>query len=179
MFNSDVLDRIAVGVDLANAHGQGLLPGTTVDRPAWIFEAHGYLPPSRTAEWSALTLIAEQVARVLHLVADDHHQAAIAEVNQALSTRAVTPFIEARDDTWVLHLHTPDADFAEGWAAGVAAALAISYSTADADRVGRCDAPACSTLFLDRGRNRQRRFCSLRCQNRSKSTTYRRRRGGP
>lgn len=176
MFNSDVLDRVAVGVDLANARDRGLLPGTTIDRPSWIFEAHGFLPPARATDWRALTLVAEGVAQLLRLVAAGEHQTAVTRVNQELSARAVTPFVEACGDTWVLHLHAPDVHFADGWATGLAAALAISYSTDDAHRVGCCAAQGCAALFLDRGRNRQRLYCSLLCQNRSKSRGYRHRR---
>lgn len=95
MFNSDVLDRVGVGVDLANARDRGLLPGTTIDRPGWIFEAHGFLPPARATDWRALTLVAEGVAQLLRLVAAGEHQTAVTRLNQELSARAVTPFVES------------------------------------------------------------------------------------
>lgn len=174
VFNSDVLDRVAVGIDMANAFGRRALPGIPSTRPTSIFEAHGYKPPTSDADWRAITSLAEQVGEVLHLIAAGNHRAAVDRVNRALSTQQVTPYLEPRPDGWALHFHAPGAGFADGWAGGIGAALAMSLSTAEAHRIGCCSAVGCTNLFLDNGRNRQRRFCSLQCQNRSKSARYRR-----
>lgn len=47
---------------------------------------------------------------------------------------------------------------------------------ADVERIGECDAPTCSWLFLDRSRNRRRRWCDMAtCGNRAKARRYYRR----
>lgn len=96
-------------------------------------------------------------------------------MNSWLLEHQTVPFIERQDDSWALHFHSPQATFTHGWCGGIAAALAVSYSTGDAFRIGSCAATACTRLFPDRGRNQQRRFCCLRCQNRAKAADHRRR----
>ncbi len=174
-FNSDVLDRVSVAIDLTNARAEGVLPGKARARPGWIFDRHGYQPPIADTDWERLAALSEKVATLLGMIANDEHDTAIEHVNQWLEDRRTTPYVERRADGWVLHFHTPDATFTQGWAGGIAAALALSYSTGDADRIGRCAATGCARFFMDRGRNQQRRFCSLRCQNRAKSASYRQR----
>ncbi len=53
-------------------------------------------------------------------------------------------------------------------------------TSADLERVRECDGASCTWLFLDRSRNRSRRWCSMEsCGNRAKARRhYRRRRQG-
>jgi predicted RNA-binding Zn ribbon-like protein len=45
----------------------------------------------------------------------------------------------------------------------------------EARRIGTCAAPDCNRVYIDVSRNASRRFCSLTCQNRVKSATFRQR----
>lgn len=175
IFNSDVFDRLAVAVDLANASAEGVLPGDGSRRPTWIFESHRYQGPAEGREWDDLAVLARRVSSLLRLIVSDDHDIAVDQVNRWLQEQHALPFVERQNDRWVLHFHTPCASFTQGWAGGIAAAIALSYSTGDAPRIGSCAAMSCTRHFLDRGRNQQRRFCSLRCQNRAKAASYRRR----
>ncbi|OZF44456.1 CGNR zinc finger domain-containing protein [Rhodococcus sp. 14-1411-2a] len=174
-FNSDVLERIAVAVKLANAHAAAtLLPGGQNTGPARIFETHHYQPPDIACDWSDVAELAEQLDGLLHRIAAGDHDTAIEKINNELSEFDVTPYVDNGPDGCVLHFHTSTASFADGWAGGIYTALALAYSTDQASRIGRCTGRSCDRLFLDRGRNQQRRYCSLQCQNREKSAAYRR-----
>lgn len=175
IFNSDVLDRLAVAVDLANAGREGILPSGGDVRPVWIFESRRYQAPAHSAGWQDLAALAGRVSALLALIVSNEHDVAVDQVNAWLKEQHTFPFVERQGERWALHFHTPSASFAQGWAAGIAAAIAVSYSTGDTTRIGSCAATGCTRFFLDRGRNQQRRFCSLPCQNRAKSASYRRR----
>jgi predicted RNA-binding Zn ribbon-like protein len=74
---------------------------------------------------------------------------------------------------WDLHFHGPDDTFGVGWSAGIAAGLAMALGTSDAGRLGVCAADRCDRVHLDGSRNGGRRFCSTRCQNRTKNAVHR------
>lgn len=167
-FNGDVAGRLAVAIDLVN---DALRPGMFPHRSG-AFEAHGYRAPETGAEWSEIVSMAREHAVLLGTVLDDS-DAAVQLLNDRLQHLNVTPRLERRGHGYQLHFHTGTASFAHGWDAGITAAIAIAFSTGQANRIGRCEATHCRQLFLDRGRNTQRRFCSLQCQNRTKSAAYR------
>lgn len=169
-----MLRPIAVAVALVNAHRSGSLAA----RSAEVFEDNGYRAPHEPGDWGALAAAADCLASVLDSVVDGDHRGAIAGINERLESMRVVPHLKDRDGRRELHFHAPDASFADGWVGGALAALAVAYSQDESDRIGRCRAADCAELFLDRGRNKQRRFCSLRCQNRVKSSAYRRRTAG-
>lgn len=175
IFNSDVFDRLAVAVALSNVSAEGALPGHSSSRPNWIFEAHRYQAPTEGSEWDDLAALAIRVSGLLRLIVAEDHDVVVDQVNRWLQEQQTVPFVERQSERWVLHFHTTGASFEQGWAGGIAAAIALSYSTGDVPRIGSCPGSACTRLFLDRGRNQQRRFCSLRCQNRAKSASYRHR----
>ena len=79
---------------------------------------------------------------------------------------------------WNLHFHGPDDRFGVGWSAGIAAGLAMALGTTDAGRLGVCAAERCDRVHLDTSRNGGRRFCSTRCQNRTKAAAHRARSAG-
>jgi predicted RNA-binding Zn ribbon-like protein len=72
-----------------------------------------------------------------------------------------------------LHFHGPDDSFERGWAAGIAAGLALAIGSDLAGRLGVCTAPDCDRVFVDSSRNAGRRFCSTRCQSRVKAAAHR------
>jgi hypothetical protein len=74
---------------------------------------------------------------------------------------------------WNLHFHGPDDSFGVGWSAGIAAGLAMALGTRDAGRLGVCAAEQCDRVHLDTSRNGGRRFCSTRCQSRTKAAAHR------
>lgn len=86
--------------------------------------------------------------------------------NGLLRDSASSPHI-SRHDGKPPHLHyaAPDGDTLSGIKAFTAAGLAIVVCE-EGHRLGRCDRPGCSVVYVDTSRNGRRRFCSTRCANR-------------
>lgn len=85
-----------------------------------------------------------------------------------------------------LHLEPADEGFLWGWSEQVddlelplwpvARSAAELLTGDDLDRLRECDGRSCSWLFLDRSRNRSRRWCSMAtCGNRAKARRHYRR----
>jgi predicted RNA-binding Zn ribbon-like protein len=67
-------------------------------------------------------------------------------------------------------------DLADRLGPRVAAALLEAIRADGWDRFGICDALPCRCVFVDRSRNRSRRYCSQLCADRVAAAAYRRRR---
>lgn len=103
----------------------------------------------------------------------------VAVVNALLEAGASKPFV-SRHGGRTPHLHYfPEAsnvDVVIRVKAQTAAGLAHALCDAGGERLGRCARDDCETVFLDTSRNGRRRFCSLRCANRVRVASHRRRR---
>jgi ABC-type dipeptide/oligopeptide/nickel transport system ATPase component len=64
-------------------------------------------------------------------------------------------------------------DLADRLAPRVAAALLVAVQTDGWERFGVCDALPCRCVYLDRSRNRSRRYCSQLCADRVAAAHYR------
>ncbi len=69
-------------------------------------------------------------------------------------------------------------DLADRLAPRVAAALLVAIQTEGWDRFGVCDALPCRCVYLDRSRNRSRRYCCQLCADRIAAAAYRERSKG-
>ena len=69
-------------------------------------------------------------------------------------------------------------DLADRLAPRVAAALLVAVQTDGWERFGVCDALPCRCVYLDRSRNRSRRYCSQLCADRVAAAHYRERAKG-
>lgn len=88
-------------------------------------------------------------------------------LNALLRTHEPTPFL-AEHDGQAPHFHyvgDGDPDVAQV-AASLTMALAHVVVEDGARRLGSCRAPGCERVFVDRTRNRSRRFCSKTCATR-------------
>ena len=57
-----------------------------------------------------------------------------------------------------------------------AAALAIEIAGAGLERLGQCSGSPCTCVYVDRSRNRRRRYCSDQCNDRVAQAAHRQRR---
>ena len=120
-----------------------------------------------------------EARRVIEDIDGGDLAAAARRTNALLRTTGARPQLDTHGPgVWNLHFHGPDDTFGVGWSAGIAAGLAMALGTTDAGRLGVCAADRCDRVHLDTSRNGGRRFCSTRCQNRTKSAAHRARSAG-
>jgi predicted RNA-binding Zn ribbon-like protein len=115
-----------------------------------------------------------EARRVIEDIDRDDLEAAARRTNALLRQTGARPQLDTHGPgEWNLHFHGPDDSFGVGWSAGIAAGLAMALGTPDAGRLGVCAADRCDRVHLDTSRNAGRRFCSTRCQSRTKSAAHR------
>jgi predicted RNA-binding Zn ribbon-like protein len=99
--------------------------------------------------------------------------AAVRRLNRILARTAAKPQFERDDGRWALRWAGPVADV-------VAAQTAMSLLEAIRDdgweRFGICAGAPCCCVFVDRSKNRSRRYCSELCADRVAQALHRRRR---
>lgn len=187
-FNSHIENLLTTTVRLVNA----LTPGTDGGRPvtpptgealrdavAGTILGVGRDRTPSAADARALVVVAGEARRVVSALDAGHADEAARLVNAMLRASNARPQLDSDGHGGhALHFHGPDDSFARGWAAGVAAGLAMAIGGDAGSRLGLCSAPRCDRAYVDLSRNTHRRFCSTRCQNRVKTAAYRARAAG-
>ena len=74
-------------------------------------------------------------------------------VNELLERTGARPRLTHTETGWDLHFHGPDQTVARGWAAGLAAGLALALGSDRGGRLGVCAAEPCDRVFIDTSRN--------------------------
>jgi len=184
-FDSHVFALISTSVRLVNALSAGSDGGRPVRRPEGValveavsdaLDGQGGVTRVSTEDAERLDGVVQQVRPVFDAVARGDLDAAAEQVNALLRATEARPRLDKLGDGgWSLHFHGPDVTVSRGWAAGLAAGLAVALGSDLAGRLGVCDAPACDRVYVDASRNGGRRFCSTRCQNRVKAAAHRNR----
>jgi predicted RNA-binding Zn ribbon-like protein len=95
---------------------------------------------------------------------------------ELLRRAGATPQLEAGDDGWRFVYRPARPSIASALAAAAAVPLLEAIRDDGWERFGTCQATPCCCVFVDRSRNRSRRFCSNLCADRVAQTAYRRRR---
>ncbi|NHA69395.1 CGNR zinc finger domain-containing protein [Phycicoccus flavus] len=140
----------------------------------------GYEPRPGRAQVQNVCAEVTEARRVVEALDAGADAEAAALVNAMLRrTQAHPELIPDGEGGWAIHFHGPDTSFDRGWAAGMAAGLAMAVGGDLGSRLGVCAAERCDRVWVDRSRNTHRRFCSLRCQNRTKAAAHRRRTQAP
>jgi predicted RNA-binding Zn ribbon-like protein len=186
LFDSHVATLLSTTVALVNRLAPGLDGGRPVVAPAdetalraavrESLRAQGYDVPLRSVSAADAELIAGAVAdarRVILAVDAGDLADAARRTNDLLRATRARPQLDDHAGVWDLHFHGPDDGLGAGWSAGIAAGLAMALGTADAGRLGVCAAERCDRVHLDTSRNGGRRFCSTRCQSRTKAAAHR------
>ena len=187
-FNSHVERLLVSTVALVNALTPGQDGGRPVSEPAGdeLVEAvaravrtQGYAGRTTVAEGRALLTEVRSARQVIEALAAGDQPGAAARVNAMLARTRARPQLDHDDEGgFRLHFHGPDDSFSRGWAAGIAAGLAMAIGGDGGQRLGVCEAPACDRVYVDQSKNSHRRFCGSRCQSRVKAAEHRRRRSG-
>ena len=185
-FNSHVERLLVSTVALVNELTPGQDGGRPVGEPAGdelveavarAVRAQGYSGRTSAAQARALLAEVRAARQVIEAIAADDLPAAAARVNAMLARTGARPQLDHDDEGgFRLHFHGPDDSFSRGWAAGIAAGLAMAVGGDGGQRLGVCEAPACDRVYVDQSKNSHRRFCGSRCQSRVKAAEHRRRR---
>jgi len=191
LFNSHVQTLLETTVALVNGLTPGLDGGHGVLAPdeerslrrtvREAINAQGYDVPLRRVSGDDARMIGAVAAEARRVIEDidaaDLARAA-KRTNVLLRRTGARPQLDTHGPgVWNLHFHGPDDSFGVGWSAGIAAGLAMALGTTDAGRLGVCQADRCDRVHLDTSRNGGRRFCSVRCQSRTKAAAHRARQG--
>jgi predicted RNA-binding Zn ribbon-like protein len=111
---------------------------------------------------------------VAHAVAEDRPpaDAALAEVNRAISSRERIELVRAPDGVSVGHSHVGDP--LDDALARLADPLVSEIQSGRSDRVRVCANETCQWIFFDESRGGQRRWCDMAsCGNRAKAARHR------
>lgn len=183
-FDSHVSGIVVLAVDVVNL----LTPGETSGREYTVptgaariaalgdvfrrgDSRHG---PLTEAEAEGMTTIAGRLRGVFEAIGSGDLDSAAGTLNTLMVRWGAQPRLDRHDDEpWHLHFHPADADYVQGWAAGLATGLAFVVGSEHADRLGLCSAPSCDRVYADTSRNGTKRFCSTACQNRVKAAAFR------
>lgn len=178
-FDSHVTNLLATLVRLVNVATPGEDGGRSYvvpDPPELakvIAEALGTDTVTR-AQATALAALAVRVREVITCLAEGDDDRAALLVNGLLAETEARPHLDpGAEGGWTLHFHGPDVTLVRGWSAGIAAGLAVAMGSDLAGRLGVCAATGCDRVQVDASRNGVRRFCSTRCQNRTKAAAHR------
>ncbi|MBA2309385.1 MAG: CGNR zinc finger domain-containing protein [Pseudonocardiales bacterium] len=98
----------------------------------------------------------------------------VAVANKLLAEAAASPYVSTHDGQ-PPHLHYADehADVVTRVRAVTAAGLATVLTEAGPQRLGRCAAPGCRTVYVDVSRNGRRAYCSRLCATRVHVSAHR------
>lgn len=98
-------------------------------------------------------------------------------LNQLLRSSGAHPELTNHGDgVWHLHYTPQGAPLAKRLTAESAMALAVIIAAGGFERFRTCDSDSCADVFVDRSKNRSRRYCSPEvCGNRASVRAYRER----
>lgn len=135
---------------------------------------HGLKDEAEAAAESDLRRLRALRRRVRSVFEADSEKEAVETLN-GLLTDAV-PQLRPGPGGWVFSFEARRArDLADRLGPRVAAALLEAIRSHGWERFGICDALPCRCVFVDRSRNRSRRYCSQLCADRVAAAAYRRR----
>jgi predicted RNA-binding Zn ribbon-like protein len=100
--------------------------------------------------------------------------AAVRLVNDLLGQVPLTAALEPTDGGWALTERATQSDPATALTSAVALDLARLLARGGYSQAKVCGAAPCRDAFVDRTRNRSRRFCSIRCATRDRVAAHRR-----
>jgi predicted RNA-binding Zn ribbon-like protein len=102
--------------------------------------------------------------------------AAVETLNAVVAESATPPRLERTGDAWAFHSWPDEGEGLAFLAPYAALGLLEAIRDLGWERFGRCAGSPCRCVYIDRSRNRSRRFCSELCADRVAQADYRRRR---
>jgi predicted RNA-binding Zn ribbon-like protein len=179
--DAGVLTSVALVNGLAAAFVRGKAAGPA-DALGVIRRAVAVDAPSvaalRERDVPGFVALAKRLREVIAALDAGDLEMAAERLNAILAKHPATPYLGKEDGVWRLHHHPAEAALLPMWTSSCAEGLARMIGDGYANRIGVCDAAQCDQVFIDTSKNASRRFCSLTCQNRTKTATFRSRQAG-
>lgn len=180
-FAPDTDEALEFGVALMNTAASASPSGTDEIADLQQLAAFiGRFPFSGRIDGDTAELRAVRGARALlrpiWLLPED---AMAAAVNDALAAREAKPRLVRHDGSdWHIHATSADASLADRIVVETAMALVDVIRSGQVGRLRECAAGDCDGRLVDLSKNGSKRFCSLRCSNRTNMAAHRARRAG-
>lgn len=169
---------VAFAVDFVNTFGgPGGDPDELTDAAALkAFMARRHASYHRPITESDLQAVRALRARLREVFVSDQDRA-VRVLNDLLQESDSRPRLTAHDgESWHLHFASEDQPIQVWLGAYAAMGLAMVIASEGFDRLKVCQGDRCEDVFVDRSKNRSRRFCSAEvCGNRSSVAAYRKR----
>jgi predicted RNA-binding Zn ribbon-like protein len=178
---------IDAGVIAAAALVNGLTSGYTLGRATADVDPLGAIrrvlavdPPSlaklKRRDAPGFIALAEQLRGVFADLDSGDVGAAAVRLNSLLARHPANPHLAKENGVWRLHHHPANAALLPMWTSICAEGLARMIGAQAAHRLGICKATNCDKVFVDTSKNASRQYCSITCQNRTKTASFRARR---
>lgn len=178
-FSTYIASSVEMMVELVNsADRRSAQPGhlAGVSEVEAFLRRHQMLGPNRVNPDDVTSLRSLRASiRGVFEAADD--AVAIERLNDILATAGVVPNLQLHDGRRELFFAPADAPLAARVACDAGIGLAMMMVD-HADRLKLCSSQSCSNVYVDRSRNRSRRYCSNSCASRSTVAAYRARQHG-
>jgi len=171
---------IALAVDLLNSWDE-LEPDPELLSVRWLrhyLSFHGYERAAAAVREEDVSVAKELRERLRQAFDAASEEDAVATLNAVLAEHARPPRMERAGAGWRFRYGPDESAGAEFLAAPTAVALLETIRDHGLSRFGRCLAHPCRCVFVDRSRNRSRRYCCDICADRANQAALRRRRTG-
>jgi predicted RNA-binding Zn ribbon-like protein len=172
-------DSIALAVALANTWDVLNDPPEhldDVDMLRLILRAFGLEEEAKRAKEGDLAPLRAMRDRLRKAFAADRESTAVEELNSLARDAGAIPQLERKNDGWTFRYGAGRRSLVDELAGRSSVALLGVIEEGGWRRFGRCAASPCCCVFVDRSRNRSRRYCCHWCADRATQAASRRRR---
>jgi predicted RNA-binding Zn ribbon-like protein len=167
---------VDLAVDLVNSYSpvSGREDLADPDQLASFLEAH-QVSWDRPVSAEDSEQVRQVRARLRKVFEAPGHETAAELLNRLLTSSRANPQLTNHDgNPWHLHYTPPRTPLGPRLAADTAMALAVVVAEEGFERLRVCEGKGCKDVFVDRSRNRSRRYCSPEvCGNRASVAAYR------
>ena len=168
---------VALAVDLLNSWDE-LDDAPELLSERWLrryLEFHGVSATVGEGDVAAARELRERLRRGFDAAAEDE---AVDALNAILRNYGRPPQLERSGAAWRFRYGPREGTMVEAVAVPAALGLLEVIRGHGLSRFGRCAAAPCRCVFVDRSRNRSRRYCCELCADRANQAAARRRRRG-
>ena len=177
MILPDEKDSIGLAVGLVNTWDALHDPPDVLDRRTlgillrW-FELEDAAERLTERDVSAVRGVRDRIRKAFDAANEEE---AVAELNALARQAGAVPQLERENGGWAFRYGVPDRALARELAGRASVALLGVIEEKGWDRFGLCAASPCCCVYVDRSRNKSRRYCCELCADRATQAAARRR----